>query len=365
MAKDITIKDFEEINLYSNKNIETVCRMLVNESSNAVLVNMFEDAVILLDHTEGQFYMADYKYDKEKFTFIFENFEPIRLETDNQEFKESVYDFFDAEEPDANAILESYKDSVSGQNGYVSELISECMAYKDWSKNVDYNEIENDPSIVNESFVQKYIAEMDKNPSGNIKYFNWKDPVKVCINEDEGKKIISKEAIVASADLWKNKEFKTKFIEISKVFVEDVENGSELMTEFFNKYPQLLMSEFADIKAVLGKALIGSEIKEHMSDVLAGVKILLEKFDLQELKQQKLDEGYDPENINEEDEELNLSPEQIDKLVGALNVIWENTESDSVKQKITSLVEEIEEMKTSGVNPAVVKDAVSIITIKV
>ena len=61
----MTIKEFEELNLFSNRNVEKITEAIVNESDNAALVSMFEDNVILLDHNSGDFYSASYKFDGE------------------------------------------------------------------------------------------------------------------------------------------------------------------------------------------------------------------------------------------------------------------------------------------------------------
>jgi len=91
MSLELTIREFEEINLYSNKNLEKVVASIVNESSNAALVAMYEDSIILLDHEEGQFYFADYKFDPNKLTLEFDNFKPINLVKENYDFKKAAF----------------------------------------------------------------------------------------------------------------------------------------------------------------------------------------------------------------------------------------------------------------------------------
>ena len=79
MALEMSLKEFEDMNLYSNKSMERIISSIINETSNAALVNMFEDSVILLDHDNGTFYTADYKFEAETLTLKLENFEEIFL----------------------------------------------------------------------------------------------------------------------------------------------------------------------------------------------------------------------------------------------------------------------------------------------
>ena len=95
---EIKLRDFESMNLFSNKNLEKVVASVVNKSSNAVLINMFEDSLILLDHNTGQFYAADYKFDPKKLTLQIENFEPVELIKEQDEFKDKLVEFFDEDE---------------------------------------------------------------------------------------------------------------------------------------------------------------------------------------------------------------------------------------------------------------------------
>jgi hypothetical protein len=90
MAEQLTLREFENVNLYSNNSMQKVMGSIVNKSSNAVLVNVFEDSAILFDHEEGSFYMADYKFDPKKLTLKLENFEEIQLIREKARLKEEA-----------------------------------------------------------------------------------------------------------------------------------------------------------------------------------------------------------------------------------------------------------------------------------
>ena len=77
MSKNITFREFESINSFSNANIEKVLRAYINESANASLVSTYDDGAILFDVNEEKFYSANYSFDKEKLQVVIENFEEI------------------------------------------------------------------------------------------------------------------------------------------------------------------------------------------------------------------------------------------------------------------------------------------------
>ena len=118
---EFTLKQFENLNLYSNDSLQKVISSLVNTSSNAVLINMFEDSLILLDHEEGQFYIADYNFDPKVLRLKIENFEPVELKHETDEFKEKIYEFFDDEDGSAIDLADSYKEHVLDQERYSQE----------------------------------------------------------------------------------------------------------------------------------------------------------------------------------------------------------------------------------------------------
>ena len=85
---EFTLKEWENINLYSNDSMQKVVASVVNSSSNAVLVNMFEDQLILLDHSDGQFYIADYDFNAKDLKLKIENYEEVELQHEESDFRE-------------------------------------------------------------------------------------------------------------------------------------------------------------------------------------------------------------------------------------------------------------------------------------
>ena len=73
----MNVKEFEDLVLHSNKNIEKIATAVVNESSNAAFVAMYDDSVVLLDHVNGIFYSADYIFEDDNLSIKFSTFEEI------------------------------------------------------------------------------------------------------------------------------------------------------------------------------------------------------------------------------------------------------------------------------------------------
>ena len=93
---------------YSNRMVEKLAKKIINESSNAVLLEMFENKVLLADHTNGNIYTADYKFDGNN--FVFENFDHIELEADSDALKEAINNYFDEDVVDTSEIEEALEE---------------------------------------------------------------------------------------------------------------------------------------------------------------------------------------------------------------------------------------------------------------
>jgi len=382
---EYTLKQFETINLYSNKNIERIIREAVGSSSNAVLINAFEDAVILLDHDDGQFYMADYKFDPEKLTLKFENFQPVELQRETDDFRSDVYEFFDNEDASVVDLAESYRDNVINQERYINELIKDSVATKDFSDFVDYSKVAaaREPSnIEEERFFKFYKNRLDTHPLMEIKYFNWKDPVSVSLIETEKVKLVNEDLVKKANDLWKRETFKEKFEESASIFVEDVEEGSEKLKELLEQFPQIFFLDKADRKTLFGKAIMNSsELRENLDDLLKGLELMFEKFDLSDMKKEYLNEQDSeeippeeepekkekPDKEDKEDKEeepaKELTPEELEKIVSALKKLSKKIEDEKTKEKLDDIISKMEKSKEAGTSPDEVKEAIMILSL--
>lgn len=380
---DFTLKEFETINLYSNKNVESILKNVVDTSSNAVLINVFEDSVILLDHEEGQFYTADYNFDPQKATIRFENFEPVELRKEADDLRDKICDFFDDEEDEITALdlTESYKNSVMKQERYVNELIKNAVATKDFTDIIDYSkivEVKEEVSIEDEPFFESYKERLETHPLTEVKLFNWDNPVNVSLVETERVKLINSDVAEKANNLWKRSGFKEKFEESALAFVDDVEEGTEKFKELLEQFPQIFFLDNADRKTLFGKSIMNSSIlREHMDDLIKGINLLFEKFDLADMRKEYLESIQEQEEEEEELEEPKkepkekkdkepaeeLGPEDLDKIVAELKKIAEKVENEKAKEKLDSLIEKLEKGKEEGTRPEEVKEAVAILSL--
>lgn len=379
MSLQMTIREFEEVNLFSNKNIERMASTIVNESSNAVLVSMFEDNVILLDHEKGQFYMAEYTFDNKKATFVFENFQPIDLEKENDTFTESVSNFFDDEDASITSLTESYKKSVMGQDQVIREIINEAIATKDFDEVIDYSEVADlneDVSIKDKPYFKKYAERLITHPINEARYFNWESPVVVSLMETEKKKLINSTVVEKAAELWKRESFKKMFTEAAETFIEDVEEGKEMFIELFEEFPQLFFLDSADRKTLFGKSIISSSVlREELNDLQKGLEILFEDEEISEMRDEYLseadddeeeetdDEDEDEEDEEEDEEPEELTPEQISEIVNELKKLAEKIEDEKLKEKMDDIIAKLDTSVEEGTRPALVKDAIYLLSI--
>lgn len=382
MALEMSLREFEDMNLYSNKSMERIISSIVNESSNAALVNMFEDSVVLLDHDSGTFYTSDYSFDPKTLTLVLENFEEILLVKEESGFKDSVKNFFEDDNASIDELSESYKENVLGQEAFINELINETLAVKNFEDMVDYKELaeaNDELSIKNEEFFKAYSDRLETHPVNEVKFINFSDKVVVSLLESEKIKLINSTIAEKANDLWKKAEFKEGFVEASVLFVEDVEAGKEKFVALFEEYPQVFFLDGADRKAMFGKAIISNaDLRESLQDLSKGLEILFEDEEIETLRSTYLSEaegeedaatdeepaGEEGEDDVEPDEEAKeLTPEQIKSISGELKKLAEKLEDEKLKEKLDKLIAKLDGSMDEGTRPDLIKDAVYLLSI--
>jgi hypothetical protein len=378
---DLTLREFENLNLYSNKNMEKVIGKLINESSNAVLVNIFDDSLVLLDHDEGQFYTADYKFDESNLQLNLDNFEKVELVKEEEDFREDVSDFFDDEDSFAKNLIESYKENVIGQEKYVNELISESMSVKDFSEYADYGSLKEAKKEMvfestNEDFFKIYKERLNTHPLNEIKYVDWENPITVSLVETEKKSLINNSVLEKAKDLWKKPSFKQTFLEAVEELVN--EESDESMIALFEQFPSLFYLEENDRDTLFGKAIISSPLSEHRKAVSKTInELLAENEDIAELKnkyvveEEEDDEGEEaPEGevegeveVEVEEKAPELTVEQAKKMVADLSKAKEAIEDEVMKEKIDNIIISLKNTEEEGTKPKDVKEAVAILSL--
>jgi len=373
-----TLKEFENLNLYSNDSLQKIITSTVNSSSNAVLVSMYEDSVILLDHTDGRFFIADYEFDSKNLRIKLENFEEVELERDTSDFEGKVHEYFDEEDASVAELTESYKDDVLSQERYISELINEALSTKDFSEIIDYGKIKDaiDPEIVEElrkeKFFKAYEERLKTHPLTEIKMFNWEDEVNVSLVETEPKSLVNKTAVEKANDLWKRDTFKESFEDAAVTLIEDVEEGAEKFKNLMEDFPQVFYLDSADRKTLFGKTILATgDLKDDMSILIKGLDLLFEKFDLAEMREEYLAEADDEEeDVDEkgdekekEDEAPEVEPMSYEKAISAIKSVAKNIEDETEKKKLDDAIKALEKGKEEGTRPEVVKEAVALLTL--
>lgn len=379
MSLQMTIKQFEEINLFSNKNIEKIISTIVNESSNAALVAIYEDSVILLDHEDGQFYAADYAFDGKKLKLTLENFQSIDLSKEESSFKNDVSAFFESDETSTKSLTESYKASVMDQEKFVNELISESLSTKDFTNSINYKELAeaNDSiKIADKAYFKAYAERLSSHPLNEVKYFNWKDEVVVSLIESEKVKLINSSAVEKANELWKKENFKSLFGEAASIFIEDVDQGKDKIVALFEEYPQLFLLDNADRKTLFGKAIISnSKLRESLEDLQKGMDILFETEDIKELQDSYIslleesdddseDESSEEETDSEEDTPAKeLDADEVKEIADSLQKIADEVEDEKLKGKLDDIIAKLGGSIEEGTRPALIKEAIYLLTI--
>ena len=377
-----TLKEFENLNLYSNDSMQKVVASVVNSSSNAVLVNMYEDSLILLDHEGGQFYIADYDFNAKELKLRIENFEEVELQREENSFRDKIYEYFDDEEGNAVELADSYKENVMDQESYVSELINGSMATKDFSETVDWSQVKDviDEEAIDElrreNFFKLYEERLTSHPLTDIKLFDWKTPVNVSLVETESSTIVSRTTIEKANDLWKKESFKENFEEAAATLIEDVEEGTEKFKALLEDYPQIFYLDAGDRKTLFGKTILASQdLREDMSLLIKGIDMLFEKFDLAEMREEYLAEADDEEDMDMGDEDegddkkekKDKAPEveaiSMKKVASELKSIAEKIEDEDIKKKLEDLIARVGKGIEEGTNPSVMKEAIAILTL--
>jgi len=375
----MTIREFEELNLFSNKNVEKVISTIVNESSNAALVAVYEDSVILLDHNEGRFYTADYIFESEGLKLTLENFDEIELEKEDDDFKAKARSFFEDEKASVKELSEAYRNDVIDQDGFVSEIINEALSMKSKSNIIDYSELveANSYSLVDEDYFKEYVERLETNPLNEVKFFNFEDKVTVSLFETEKIKLINSSAKEKAEGLWKNQEFKESLSEAFTVMIDNFEDGKDLFEAVLEEYPQIFSLDKAEQNSLFGKTIItNSELTESRKDIMKGIDIIFEDESVQSTKELYLSEADEDEADEDSDEDgdedkdgddkkpaKELTPEQITAIANELKTLAKKIEDESLKEKLDSIIGKLDKSINEGTRPDVIKEAVQLLMI--
>lgn len=358
---EITSSKLSNYILFSNKNLEKCVRSLINESSNAVLLESYNDKLLLADHNSGAIYLADYKFDGKVLTV--ENYEQVDVVNDKSNLKEAIENYFDSDGYDVASIVEAYEEDSEAENTDLRESIVEALASKKQDI-ADYSQLEGINEEIGEvkdmQFFKNYTKYLTESPTSSIKYFNWIDPVRVSIIDEDASNIIVSGSKDKAKKLAKDKEFKDMFANAAR---ELMEGNSLEMEELLEDNSAILALDNVEMKEFIGMSIIGDkELMESRKEIIDAVSgIISENENLQEMKMLFEEDAED--DGAEENKELATSDKDIDALKKALDKAAENISDEAIISKINSLKDALDSSKDSGsTDVGTVKECVELLS---
>lgn len=360
---EITNSKLSNYILYSNKNLEKLCRSLINESANAVLLESYNDKLLLADHNSGAIYLADYNFDGK--TLTIENYENVNVVNDKSQLNEAINNYFLDDGYDVAAIAEAYENDSEANNTELSESIVEALAAK---KNdvVDYTQLygisEDVEDIADEPFFKRYKEYLMESPTSSIKFFDWENPVKVSlIDEDENRTIVAN-AKAKAVKLSKDKKFKEAFLEAAS----DLSEGyNDTMTELLEDNSVILALEDLAFKEFVGLTLIADKnLYDNKKSILEGIKDIVEEDEyLSESKTLFEEDEAAGDEGGEADASLETSDKDIDALKSALDKALDKITDEKLVSKINALKDALDTSKDSGTTDVgTVKECVELLS---
>jgi hypothetical protein len=350
------ISKFNNSLMYSNKNLEKLIRKVINESSNAVLLETFTDKCILQDHITGGIYSCDYDFDGKVLTF--ENFEQIELEKDSFSLKEAIEKMFDDEYVD---IVEEYENASMKQDDVYENSLVEALSSKNMSNVIDYTEMLGISESVSEELKETkmfkiYENRLEEKPTNSIKYIDWENTVKVSIiDEDENNFIVNGMKEKASK-LKSNTSFKEELLEAASEFIET--EDCSLLESLIEENREVAVLDKSEVKEVVGVSVITNKtLLENRNKIVDEIcRIIEENENLMSLKESA--EGTD----GTEDKDAQCTEEDYDKLLKELEKVQEKVSDEKLSKKIEDLISAINDCKdTDTTDVATVKEAISLL----
>jgi hypothetical protein len=335
----MNIGKFNNTLLLSNKNIEKLAKKYINESSNAALMEMFEDKCILADHTTGQIFEADYSFDGE--TFVFENFNEIELEENNSSLKEAIGDYFD----DKNINLtEAYESCNSNSYDVFDDSLSEALAGKNMENVIDYSSIlginEEIGDLKENKIFKAYTDRVNSKPASSIKYFDWKNPVKVSVLDEDENTILNKSIFTKAKKLRTNVEFKKSLAEAAKA---QIEGDSTMLESLISENSAIVALTEAELKELVGMALIGDKkLMENRKTISEAIENFIDS-DLALSEKKSIVESEEASSGEDENDAPEASEQDVEAIKKALEKAKEKATDEKLISKIDTIINSLSE----------------------
>ena len=354
------IKNFNNALMLSNKNIEKLARKYINESCNAVLMEMFEDKCFLADHTTGQIFEASYSFDGEN--FVFENFNEVELEETNSSLKEAIGDYFD----DKNiSLTEAYENCCANNSNVFEDSLTEALASKNMEDVIDYSSLnginEEIGELKDNSTFKAYTERLSTKPASHIKMFNWKTPVRVSVLDEDENVILNKSIFTKAKKLRSNVEFKKSLAEAAKL---SMDGDNTMLEELISENDSIIALSESELKELVGMSVIGNKtlmekrgkITEAIENFISEDTALSEKRAIVEAEKTS-DETSEDENAAPE-----ASEQDVEAIKKALEKAKEKATDEKLISKIDSLIDSLTEaISDESTDVYAVKEAVELL----
>jgi hypothetical protein len=393
MAK-MTYGQLHGVIMNDNTNIESMIRGFINESANASVVAVYDDSLVLLDTLKEEFYTCNYHYNPDTLSIVLEGFEPIELEEDNSiDFKLAVKDYLISESDDSRDLLNSYMKTLNKSKSAIESLVAESIADKDYSNVADFEEL----SFINEEFedlresefFQAYQERLLTHPLNNVLVLDWETPVAFTLLETtEPKSYINSKSKEKAKKLCASKKFKKQVCNACAQFVEDVEEGGDMLVEMFSENPSLFSLNSTELKEAVAKSIMLdptlnedykkiSEAVVHYVNNDESFQYLREAIDIDDEgddKEEKAAEAEKPaedageekkndeEKKKDDDKAVELTAEDKEKLISALKTVSEKVTDEKIKKMVDDLLDELD-TEDDGTKVESVKEAVRLLSL--
>ena len=400
MAK-MTYGQLHGVIVNDNTNIESMIRGFINESANASVVAVYDDSLVLLDTVNEEFYTCNYHYNPDTLSVILEGFDKIELEEDSSvDFKIAVKDYLISENDDSRELLNSYMKTLNKSKSAIESIVAESVSDKDYSKAADYEEL----SFINEEFedlresefFKSYTERLITHPLNNVLVLDWENPVAFTLLETtEPKAYINSKSKEKAKKCCASKKFKKQMCAACKEFVEDVEEGGDVLVEMFSENPSLFSLNQTELKEAIARAImldpkLNGEYKKITEAVVhyinndEGFQYLREAIDIDDdsdnedksseakaaegeapaeaAGEEKEDDEKKDEEKKDEDKAVELTAEDKEKLVSALKTVVEKVTDEKIKEMAENLLKKFDN-DDEGTRPEDVKEAVRFLSI--
>ena len=230
----------------------------------------------------------------------------------------------------------------------------------------------------------------------NVLILDWENPVAFTLLETtEPKAYINSKSKEKAKKCCASKKFKKEMCGACKAFVEDVEEGGDMLVEMFNDNPSLFSLNQTELKEAVAKAImldpqLNGEYKKITEAVVyyinndEGFQYLREAIDIddesdnetkpaeakaaegeapaEDAGEEKKDEEKKDDEKKDEDKAVELTAEDKEKLVDALKTVVEKVTDEKIKEMAENLLKKFD-TEDEGTRPEDVKEAVRFLSI--